>query len=65
VHTFVRPLVRFPRNFEARAKANAKGLISPMTNERMLLNNLLSTSSVMFFRSRFTLCWHVPFSYDP
>jgi len=43
VHTFVRPLDRFPPNFEARAKQNGKGVLSPMTNERMLLNSLLST----------------------
>ncbi|KDQ50145.1 hypothetical protein JAAARDRAFT_74363 [Jaapia argillacea MUCL 33604] len=42
-HTFVRPLDRFPPNFEIRAKANGKGSISPMKNERMLLNNLLVT----------------------
>ncbi|KAG6370047.1 ribonuclease H-like domain-containing protein [Boletus reticuloceps] len=43
VHTFVRPLDRFPSNFESRAKVNGKGMISPMQNERMLLNNLLVT----------------------
>ncbi|EIN03911.1 DNA polymerase alpha catalytic subunit [Punctularia strigosozonata HHB-11173 SS5] len=43
VHTFVRPLGRFPPNFEARAKANGKGVISPMANERMLLSSLLVT----------------------
>jgi DNA polymerase alpha subunit A len=41
VHTFVRPLDRFPPNFENRAKANGKGMISPVKNERMLLNSLL------------------------
>ncbi|KAF9069049.1 DNA polymerase alpha catalytic subunit [Rhodocollybia butyracea] len=41
VQTFVRPLDRFPPGFESTAKANAKGLISPMKNERMLLNTLL------------------------
>lgn len=41
VHTFVRPLDRFPPQFEARAKANVKGVIMPMHNERVLLNNLL------------------------
>ena len=41
VRTFVRPLDRFPPNFEARASNNGKGVISPMKNERMLLNNLL------------------------
>ncbi|KAI0077749.1 DNA polymerase alpha catalytic subunit [Panus rudis PR-1116 ss-1] len=43
VHTFVRPLDRFPPNFENRARANGKGFISPMKNERMLLNSLLAT----------------------
>ncbi|KAI0796194.1 hypothetical protein C8Q75DRAFT_863184 [Abortiporus biennis] len=43
VHTFVRPLDRFPQNFEVRAKSNGKGVISPMKNERMLLNSLLVT----------------------
>src|SRR6266436_3563635 len=41
VHTLVRPLGRFPPGFEANVKSNAKGLISPMNNERMLLNSLL------------------------
>lgn len=44
VHTYVRPLDRFPPNFETRARANGKGFISPMKNERMLLNNLLGSS---------------------
>ncbi|OBZ73519.1 DNA polymerase alpha catalytic subunit [Grifola frondosa] len=43
VRTFVRPLDRFPPNFEVRASGNGKGLISPMKNERMLLNSLLVT----------------------
>ncbi|PCH44462.1 hypothetical protein WOLCODRAFT_105176 [Wolfiporia cocos MD-104 SS10] len=43
VRTFVRPLDRFPPNFEVRAGRNGKGVISPMKNERMLLNNLLVT----------------------
>ncbi|KAF8337259.1 ribonuclease H-like domain-containing protein [Amanita rubescens] len=42
VQTFVRPLLQFPPNFEARAKADGKGTISPAKNERMLLNTLLS-----------------------
>ena len=46
VHTFVRPLDRFPPNFEVKAKANGKGFISPMKNERMLLSSLLSTYGV-------------------
>ncbi|KAG5634772.1 hypothetical protein H0H81_000834 [Sphagnurus paluster] len=41
VHTFVRPLDRFPPNFETQARANGKGFISPMKNERMLLSSLL------------------------
>ncbi|KAH9849847.1 hypothetical protein C2E23DRAFT_887828 [Lenzites betulinus] len=43
VRTFVRPLDRFPPNFEARASKNGKGVITPMMNERVLLNNLLVT----------------------
>ncbi|KAI6101196.1 hypothetical protein F5141DRAFT_1190185 [Pisolithus sp. B1] len=43
VHTLVRPLDRFPPNFEAHARANGRSIISPMQNERMLLNNLLIT----------------------
>jgi hypothetical protein len=42
VRTFVRPLDKFPPNFEKSAKVNAKGSILPMQNERMLLNSLLS-----------------------
>ncbi|KAJ7574363.1 hypothetical protein C8J56DRAFT_839134 [Mycena floridula] len=42
VHTFVRPLDRFPKDFERKAQEKNKG-ISPMANERMLLNNLLVT----------------------
>ncbi|KAF8202326.1 hypothetical protein BJ912DRAFT_944501 [Pholiota molesta] len=43
VHTFIRPLDKFPPNFEKQAKINAKGTISPMKNERMLLSSLLMT----------------------
>ncbi|KAJ6624905.1 DNA polymerase alpha catalytic subunit [Mycena sp. CBHHK59/15] len=42
VQTFVRPLDRFPPNFEAQATANGKGVISPVKNERMLLSSLLN-----------------------
>jgi len=45
VHTFVRPLDQFPPNFEQQAKINAKGTITPMKNERMLLSSLLGKSS--------------------
>ncbi|KAJ7282017.1 DNA polymerase family B-domain-containing protein [Mycena rebaudengoi] len=41
VQTFVRPLDRFPPNFEAKALANGKGAITPVKNERMLLSSLL------------------------
>lgn len=41
VHTLVRPLGRFPPGFEANVKSKARGMISPMNNERMLLNSLL------------------------
>ncbi|KAH7920526.1 hypothetical protein BV22DRAFT_1073766 [Leucogyrophana mollusca] len=41
VHTLIRPLDRFPPKFEAQARANGKGVISPMLNERMLLNIVL------------------------
>ncbi|KAF7309528.1 DNA polymerase [Mycena indigotica] len=40
--TFVRPLEQFPKGFEAQAKANSKEAISPMKNERMLLNGLMT-----------------------
>ncbi|KAJ7876279.1 DNA polymerase family B-domain-containing protein [Mycena leptocephala] len=43
VQTFVRPLDKFPPNFEAQAMANSKGAISPVKNERMLLSSLLNT----------------------
>jgi DNA polymerase alpha subunit A len=43
VQTFVRPLDRFPPKFEMQAKANGRGVISPMANERMLLSSLLGS----------------------
>ncbi|EGN95137.1 hypothetical protein SERLA73DRAFT_77147 [Serpula lacrymans var. lacrymans S7.3] len=43
VHTLVRPLDRFPPNFEVKARSNGRGMITPMKNERMLLNSLLTT----------------------
>ncbi|PPQ65503.1 hypothetical protein CVT24_010799 [Panaeolus cyanescens] len=43
VHTYIRPLDKFPTNFEKVAKNSSKGLISPMANERMLLSSLLMT----------------------
>ncbi|KAJ6561161.1 DNA polymerase family B-domain-containing protein [Mycena vulgaris] len=42
VQTFVRPLDKFPPNFEAQAMANGKGAISAVKNERMLLSSLLN-----------------------
>ncbi|KAK1224663.1 DNA-directed DNA polymerase alpha catalytic subunit pol1 [Marasmius sp. AFHP31] len=43
VHTFVRPLGdKFPSGFEVHAKANGKGVVSCMKNERMLLSSLLA-----------------------
>ncbi|KAK7051399.1 DNA-directed DNA polymerase alpha catalytic subunit pol1 [Paramarasmius palmivorus] len=42
VQTFVRPLDRFPKDFESKARANGKGVIAPMVNETMLLNSLLA-----------------------
>ncbi|KAF8196860.1 DNA polymerase family B-domain-containing protein [Mycena galopus ATCC 62051] len=42
VQTFVRPLDKFPPNFEAQATANSKSAISPVKNERMLLSSLLN-----------------------
>ena len=53
VHTFVRPLDKFPPNFAKKAKDNAKGSIMPMQNERMLLNSLLS-KIVPFFPTTFS-----------
>ncbi|TDL23727.1 DNA polymerase alpha catalytic subunit [Rickenella mellea] len=43
VHTFVRPIEKFPANFQSVAQSNKKGLISPEPNERSLLNRLLVT----------------------
>ncbi|KAJ7065309.1 DNA polymerase family B-domain-containing protein [Mycena amicta] len=40
--TFVRPLEQFPANFETQARLNVKEAISPMKNERMLLNGLMT-----------------------
>ena len=51
VRTFVRPLDRFPPNFEARAGMNGKGVISAMMNERVLLNNLLSETNPVLWRN--------------
>lgn len=48
VHTFVRPLDRFPPNFESRAKTSSKGFISPVGNEKSLLNCLLGASCISF-----------------
>ncbi|KAJ7623603.1 hypothetical protein FB45DRAFT_837909 [Roridomyces roridus] len=42
VQTFVRPLDRFPPNFETQARASSKGTISAVKNERMLLSSLLN-----------------------
>jgi DNA polymerase alpha subunit A len=55
VHTFVRPLDRFPPKFEMQAKANGKGFISPMMNERMLLSSLLGTRFSTLHVYNFTL----------
>ena len=41
IQTYIRPLDRFPPDFETQARANGKGIISPMKNECMLLNSLL------------------------
>ncbi|TFK68725.1 hypothetical protein BDN72DRAFT_948057 [Pluteus cervinus] len=41
VQTFVRPLDSFPPNFETKARSNGRGLITPVLNERALLNSLL------------------------
>ena len=43
VQTFIRPLDRFPPNFQEQAKASTRGTISPMQNEHMLLSLLLGT----------------------
>jgi DNA polymerase alpha subunit A len=42
VNTFIRPLDKFPQNFEKQAKSSSKGAIVPAQNERMLLSSLLS-----------------------
>ncbi len=49
VRTFVRPLDRFPPNFEAYASKNGKGVISPMPGERALLNSLLGVSQIQSY----------------
>lgn len=54
VNTFVRPLDRFPPNFESQAKSNDKGMISPVKNERMLLSSLLG-ACIMDASSNFPL----------
>jgi DNA polymerase alpha subunit A len=41
--TLIRPLDKFPPGFEAEARANTRGTISPMANERMLLSLLLGS----------------------
>ncbi|KAH6916400.1 DNA polymerase alpha catalytic subunit [Coprinopsis sp. MPI-PUGE-AT-0042] len=41
VQTFIRPLDRFPPDFEVQAKRNTRGQLSPAQNERMLLGLLL------------------------
>jgi DNA polymerase alpha subunit A len=43
VYTYVRPLNKFPVDFEAKTREN-KTRITPMKNERMLLNQLLGDS---------------------
>lgn len=45
VQTYVRPLDHFPPSFETKARSNRKGLITTVSNERTLLNNLLGTFS--------------------
>jgi len=42
VNTFIRPLDKFPQNFEKQAKSSSRGAIVPAQNERMLLSSLLS-----------------------
>jgi DNA polymerase alpha subunit A len=41
VHSFVRPLDRFPPHFESTARASGRGVLAPQRNERMLLQSLL------------------------
>ena len=55
VRTFVRPLDKFPPNFEKKAKDSAKGSILPMKNERMLLNSLLSKLASYFYHLHFLI----------
>ena len=50
VHTYVRPLGRFPPDFEVRAKTNGKGVITPVGDERTLLNQLLGIFNDLFVR---------------
>lgn len=46
VNTFIRPLDKFPKNFEKQAKNSSKGAIVLAQNEQMLLTSLLSKSTI-------------------
>ncbi len=41
VQTLVRPLGKFPPQFETRAQSSTRGSVTPVNNERMLLSSLL------------------------
>ncbi|KZS94508.1 DNA polymerase alpha catalytic subunit [Sistotremastrum niveocremeum HHB9708] len=43
VHTYVRPLDKFPPNFEAASQSGKRRLMHPVKSERLLLNSLLVT----------------------
>jgi DNA polymerase alpha subunit A len=43
--TFVRPLHRFPKDFDKAVKEIKQSTIAPVQNERMLLNSLLGQES--------------------
>lgn len=55
VQTFVRPLDKFPPNFDARARASSRGAISPVTNETMLLNQLIREFNSLVLPMKLTL----------
>ncbi|KAF8920856.1 hypothetical protein CPB85DRAFT_1372860 [Mucidula mucida] len=43
VQTLVRPLGKFPPQFETRAQSSTRGSVTPVNNERMLLSSLLQS----------------------
>jgi DNA polymerase alpha subunit A len=52
VHTFVRPIEAFPKNFEAEARKRSGSHIVPMPSERALLNGFLGMNTNMLASCR-------------